>query len=453
MFGIEALDSYFKNALEPPSTIVIAGHPGAGKTTLASTICYANALRNYRCLFISFQEDKEKLFRNMAGVGIDLRLAEEKGMLTFMKFPVVLDAEKVVEHISNVVIGFSPRVIVIDSINALLLSVSDEYKRAWLQNYFYELAKQVNGLVVLVSELPFGVEQLGLGSLEFIADAVVILKHRIEDGKIVRIMEIRKMRGSPLTLAELPFAIIPGVGLKIYMPIVLEELPAEGEALKNPCKLIESAIGTVRKGHIILFLYPLYARPPELFMLVYGYMLVNNAKTLMISFRASPKSAYETFINSLASLGIPVNNAKKVINENMIFKSFNPYSISSSGLVAQIIETIDSFKPEMVILHALDIFASSAKPNHFPILYNLLNYLKSKDILTIIMSVNADNDILTVLSRLSDIILRFRYILSDELSKKVLIWRRERDPFIATEAELSNCRDEIVKLSQQISLE
>ncbi|MEM0027445.1 MAG: ATPase domain-containing protein [Ignisphaera sp.] len=130
VFGVDVLDKYFKNALEPPATIVVAGHPGAGKTTLASTICYANTLRGYRCLYISFQEDKEKLFRNMAGVGMDLRLAEEKGLLTFTKLPIVLDVEKVVEHINSIVIGFSPTIIVVDSINSMLLAVSDESKRA-----------------------------------------------------------------------------------------------------------------------------------------------------------------------------------------------------------------------------------------------------------------------------------------------------------------------------------
>ena len=446
VFGVDVLDKYFRSALEPPATVVVAGHPGAGKTTLASTICYANALKGYRCLYISFQEDKDKFFRNMAGVGIDLRLAEEKRLFTFTKFPVVLDAERVIEHINSIVISFNPKIIVIDPINAMLLSVSDESKRAWLQNYFYELAKQINGLVVLVAELPFGVEQLGLGSLEFVADAVVILKHRIEDGKLVRIMEFRKMRGSPLTLAELPFAIIPGAGLKIYTPIVLEELPAEGEAVKNPCKLLDTTIGTVRRGHIILFLYPLHARPPDLFLLIHGYMLANNAKTLLISFRASPKTICDSMINSLSQFGIEAEHVKRFVKENMVFKSFNPYSLSSSELLAQLIELIEHTKPDIVVLHALDILAIALEQKHFQVMYNLLNYLKSRHILTIITSADVNTDIRTAFMRLSDIIIRFRYSLVNGLSKKVFVWRREKDPFIATEVELRSCRDEIAKL-------
>ncbi|MEM0027446.1 MAG: ATPase domain-containing protein [Ignisphaera sp.] len=299
-----------------------------------------------------------------------------------------------------------------------------------------------------MAELPFGVDQLGLGSLEFVADAVVILKHRIEDGKLVRIMEFRKIRGSPLTLAELPFAIIPNTGLKIYTPIVLEELPAEGEAVKNPCKLLDTTIGVVRRGHIILFLYPLYARPPDLFLLIYGYMLVNKAKSLLISFRASPKTIRDTIINSVAQFGIQTGYAKSFVDENIVFKSFNPYSLSSSELLAQLIELVEHTKPDMVILHALDILAISLEPKHFQVMYNLLNYLKSKNILTIIASADVNTDIRTALMRLSDIIIRFRYSLVNGLSKKVFIWRREKDPFIATEMELRSCRDEIARLAK-----
>ncbi|MEM2297511.1 MAG: ATPase domain-containing protein [Ignisphaera sp.] len=60
IFGIEALDKMISDALRFPSLVVVAGHPGAGKTTLASSICYANALKNLKCLYLSFQEDKEK---------------------------------------------------------------------------------------------------------------------------------------------------------------------------------------------------------------------------------------------------------------------------------------------------------------------------------------------------------------------------------------------------------
>ena len=40
VFGINELDELLGSSLSPRSMVVIAGHPGSGKTTLASTICY-----------------------------------------------------------------------------------------------------------------------------------------------------------------------------------------------------------------------------------------------------------------------------------------------------------------------------------------------------------------------------------------------------------------------------
>ncbi|MEM1800692.1 MAG: ATPase domain-containing protein, partial [Desulfurococcaceae archaeon] len=54
--GIEGLNELFKGAINQPYMIVIAGHPGSGKTTLASKICYSNALLGYKCIYVTFYE-------------------------------------------------------------------------------------------------------------------------------------------------------------------------------------------------------------------------------------------------------------------------------------------------------------------------------------------------------------------------------------------------------------
>jgi len=88
VFGIKGLDKLLPGVLYRGATIVIAGHPGAGKTSFAITICYANArYSNKKCLYISFQEPKTKLYRAAKALGMDLEDLEKKvysNLLTYL---------------------------------------------------------------------------------------------------------------------------------------------------------------------------------------------------------------------------------------------------------------------------------------------------------------------------------------------------------------------------------
>jgi len=59
VFGIKDLDRRFKNTLTEGSTVLVAGHPGVGKTTFAATICHENAKSGSTCLYISLDERRE----------------------------------------------------------------------------------------------------------------------------------------------------------------------------------------------------------------------------------------------------------------------------------------------------------------------------------------------------------------------------------------------------------
>ncbi|MEM4789699.1 MAG: hypothetical protein QXV06_07925 [Ignisphaera sp.] len=76
----------------------------------------------------------------------------------------------------------------------------------------------------------------------------------------------------------------------------------------------------------------------------------------------------------------------------------------------------------------------------------MINYLKSKNILTTILSIKANEDIILSLIRLSDVVFVFKFKHKDgKLVKIIHMWRRERDPYIATEIELKSCIDDVSK--------
>jgi len=93
---------------------------------------------------------------------MDLDRVEKDGLFKFVNLPVTLSSEAIADHINNLLAEYSPDIVVIDSINAVLELERDPNRRAWLQNYFYQLAEMINRLAVIITELPFGEERLKL---------------------------------------------------------------------------------------------------------------------------------------------------------------------------------------------------------------------------------------------------------------------------------------------------
>ncbi|RLG81351.1 MAG: hypothetical protein DRO13_01425 [Thermoprotei archaeon] len=456
VFGVNELDQLLGRVLRPRSTIVVAGHPGAGKTTLAMTVCYHNALNGKPCLYITFQEEKNKLFNVMKDLGMDLETVERKGLLRFVKLPITLSAKEVSEYVMRLVQEFAPRILVIDSINAALesLKLSGEV-RGWLQNFYYALADIVNGVIVLIAELPFGEEKLELGAIEFVADAILILKHKIENRLIVRTLEIRKARGAPISIAELPFSITEKTGLEVHVPPLTEEIGPEGRELPAPCNEIEKALNHLHLGMNIYVTYPPDARIPTYIGLLTGILLLNKLKTLVVSYIYPPDTVRSMTIGILKRIGIEYSIAENLVDKYLIFKSFNPFSMSIDTLAIREIAPLEEY-PDInaVVFHGVEIIGSSIPINRYlPALYNQIYYLKSQNKLVIRMGSYVDQKLYSINSSLADLVIKIEPLdtRSGVMREKLYIWRRGRQPILLGYDDLLRCLDEIkVKLKKMV---
>lgn len=459
IFGVKELDQIFKDTLLPGSLIVVVGHPGAGKTTLASTICSANAASGKKCLYITFQENRKKLFTTMKGFGIDLEYLEARGLLQFVKFPLAITLEDAITEIGKMVNkgGFS--VVVVDSINSLLKSVEkDEVRRAWLQNYFYGLAYSTSSLVVLVAELPFGEKRVKLGDIEFVADAVLILKHQIEKGLLLRSMEIRKIRGAPLTVAEIPFSMVKGKGIVLHPPIVMEDIGSEYEEMivaskdmlnLNAVKRIKKIFGKLRRGQVLYLAHPPYIRPIEIVLsIVLGIAILNKLKVGVVSYKYSSKNIEEFLIRTLTEYGLEEKSAENLVNEFFVFNSVNPFSLSLPELIHRHREFADSCGCDIVMFHEIELLQKSTPISQWlPMFFNLFNYLKMRKKLIAITASVINDELFNINSALSDVILKFEPVeTTDGLDYKMLIWTKGCKPYMASPREVEQYVQELVSL-------
>lgn len=453
--GNRELDEFI-GGLQPHTMLLIVGHPGAGKTTLASQICYANALKGKRCLYLSFYENKEKLFTNMGKLGINLSEVEAKGFMEFIRLPVA-STDEILRILSTVVSRRSYEVMVIDSINPTLdLIAKKEEQRAILLNFFYQLLNIVNGILVVVAEIPLGKESLELGSIEFVADAIIYLKHRIEYGLLSRIMEVRKMRGAPLTVAEIPFSITEDRGLKVYVPPRIERvLSAEQKPLNTNISFIIDNIESIHYGDVAVISYPSIGRPSFIYIPIIDLAVANNEKVLFISYKYSPDELRDILLHCMHNLGVSKDLVLKALNKYFHFESINPASHSLQLLRSHQIELIEETKAGIVVFHAIDVFReTSFKPGEYWVSFiNELNWVKNNGKLLTLYYARVDPRWTRRYESLSDIAIRIYYKREKtQLIPVLYIWKRETTPKIIElrENEMEKLRNDAKKLAEII---
>ena len=450
VLGIKNLDELLANTLYPGATIVIAGHPGAGKTTFATTVCHSNALNGKKCLYLSFQESKAKLYRVAKYLGMDLEKIEKEGLYKFVNLPLISSCETIAGSINKILTEYKPDIVVIDSINAVLEPIKDPHKRAWLQNYFYQLSEMIKGLAIIIAELPYGEEKLGLGAIEFVSDAVFVLKHYIIGGKLVRLLEIRKARGSQIRVAEIPFQITEGVGIKVFVPPLLKEIEGFVKPFKFSTNILKKYIGNIYAGESILLVTPPYARIPYIAFTGIDLALTNGLKTLVISYRYGHdelKTIITNIIKEITKEEIP----KELIDKYMVYEGLNPYGMSIEELLMTEMELVEQYDPDMVVFHSVEVLSplmESDPYRYYNLLTNQLYYLKKKGKIIIRHYSYINEEQFRIQSSLSDIIIRI--LLRGEekrIEPYMYVWRRGKTPVMLSYREL---HEEIARCSQNI---
>ena len=448
VFGIEWLDKNFSSVLKLKPLILIAGCPGSGKTVLACTISYANALRGRKVLYITFHESKEKLFKIMSDLGMNLNDVEVRGTFNFVKIPIPLSIDNLSDTIFKLISKYSPEVVVFDTINPIMTITKDEsVRRVLLQNFFYGLSESINGMTILVAE-SIG-EDINLSNIEFIADVVFILKQRISKGLISRSLMIKKIRGVEVSVAEIPFRICSNLGIVLYPPPILEEVSPEYEELELPCEVLKKVVGHIHKSMHIYITYPPDARLPHATIIPLSIALHNNLKVLVISYIYPPDVVKSQLLRALSLIGLKGKEVEELIDKYIVVKSINPTAYSLDELYIHELRLVDSLEDvDVVVIHDVGLVARLSNASEYlSKLYNQLNYLRLKRVLTVRLGSYVSNELHRLNVLLSSMVLRFEPVFRDGkfVGVQAYVWRRGTTPYIITSEELSRCLEEIAE--------
>jgi len=197
--GVDGLDRLVEGGFLKGDVILLAGNTGSGKTILsAQFVCNGAVKYGEKGVYVTFEENAGTLKRNMLRFGFDLEKLEREGAVK------VLDLEAIkgvglsanIEFILNVLREIGAQRLVIDSLTAFLSACEEKFEYRTLMHLFYKILKKLGCTTVMTCSVPTGLETLGLGIEEFIADSVITLENIVHDGELKTRFLIRKMRGT-----------------------------------------------------------------------------------------------------------------------------------------------------------------------------------------------------------------------------------------------------------------
>ncbi len=220
--GVSDLDSLIEGGIPRGYVVMLAGNPGTGKTTLSSQFLYegltSSLLDNENSIYISFNESKAQFYINSNRLGMDFEKYERQNKFMFLDFVSMKSdgIEDAFEEILAAIRLTKAKRIVLDSFSALSLAFKERIEtRNVIQMFVGKLMKSEGITSIIVIEIPYGNESIGIGIEAFVVDGVIILEHG-EDNASPLHLKVLKMRGTKIDKEKHVCNIISNEGMILY---------------------------------------------------------------------------------------------------------------------------------------------------------------------------------------------------------------------------------------------
>jgi KaiC/GvpD/RAD55 family RecA-like ATPase len=212
--GIKGLDDMLGGGLPSGRCILVCGGPGSGKTILSVQFLY-NGVTEYNetGLYVALGESPTHLKEDLGGFGWDIERLEKDQKL------VIVDASPLRTIPSHVKVGkinlgsqdfrmlslievirartkeIRAKRVVIDSISSLILQYPDESERRNAVLDLFEAVTALGASSILTTELRATALEREVKTEEFLSDGVIVFHNFNERGRLIRAIQIEKMRG------------------------------------------------------------------------------------------------------------------------------------------------------------------------------------------------------------------------------------------------------------------
>lgn len=210
------------HGFERGSTILISGGAGTGKTTFCMQSIYNGALYGEKGIYLSFEEQPEKIIGHMKkNYGMDFEPLIKAGLVAIIKIDPGIIARSLEEsllqkegglkiRLKEISLPFVPARICVDSLSALSIAFEkEETYRKYIREMFesLETSQAISFVITETEQNPTVYSRTGVE--EFLAEGVMVLYNLKKGNKRENALEILKLRSSRHKKGLVPYTFGP----------------------------------------------------------------------------------------------------------------------------------------------------------------------------------------------------------------------------------------------------
>jgi KaiC/GvpD/RAD55 family RecA-like ATPase len=216
--GIAGFDNLIGGGFIPSSLILVAGGPGAGKTTFCLQYLLSGARAGEKGIYISFTETANDLRRLAASLNwSDLPALEKKGLVRLIDFPVIKapGLDVLLNELVDQVRSMNAKRLVVDSVTSITISLQERVETRVVLSLLRKSLKETECTTLLITENPWGSQGIGSGIEEFLADGIILLETVPYETELRRRLMVLKMRSVVHDMRYYQFNIVPKQGIVV----------------------------------------------------------------------------------------------------------------------------------------------------------------------------------------------------------------------------------------------
>lgn len=232
--GIEGLDQLLYGGFPKGRAYLIAGEPGTGKTLFSLQYLLEGLKNGESAVYITIDEKPEHIILDAESLGWDLQPYLKNGQFKIIDVTNYfastkigekqdIKTEQVIYDILNYVKKQNAHRLAIDPIAPVVFNPQNNMNEIveYIRKLVFAIEENSECTTLITSYIPVGSDKVSPhGIEEFVSSGIIVLKlKKNNQGKNIRTITVRKMRGTRIELSEYSFEILPDRGLVLRQPL------------------------------------------------------------------------------------------------------------------------------------------------------------------------------------------------------------------------------------------